>query len=156
MYLGQGVRSGLLRAPCLFTFVSHFCEPRRTSLVARDAGVDDRRPVVDAACERLDVLEALLAKPHGDVERASAVMAEDDDRLIGVKLLMRASGHVAHGDERGARKRRGGGLPRLTNIQNQGLFGLFELSGEGVGGDFGRERHDHRIPAAHPKTGAGR
>ena len=52
--------------------------------VAGDGGVDDGGPEIDAAGERLGVLEALLAEPHGDVERARAVVAEDDDGLIGV------------------------------------------------------------------------
>src|ERR1700722_18198999 len=51
--------------------------------VARNVGVDGAGPVVDAAGEGLRVLEALVAQPHGDGERTLAVMAEDDDGLVG-------------------------------------------------------------------------
>lgn len=62
----------------------------RRSLVARQGWVDGSRPMIDTSGERLGVLKALIAQPEGDVERAGAVVAVDDDWLVGVELLMRA------------------------------------------------------------------
>ncbi len=65
--------------------------------VAGDGGVDGAGPGVDASGEGLGVVEALLAEPHGYGEGALAVVAEDDDGLVGVELGVGAGGDVAHG-----------------------------------------------------------
>lgn len=70
-------------------------------LVTGDGGIDDGRPGVDASGEGLDVLETLLAQPHGDVEGAGAVVADDDDGLVGIEFVVDARGDLAHGDEDG-------------------------------------------------------
>lgn len=69
------------------------------SLVAGDGGVDGAGPVFDASGEGLGVFEALLAEPHGDGKGAGSVVAEDDDGLVGVELLVGAAGDFAHGHE---------------------------------------------------------
>ncbi len=85
-------------------------------LVAGDGGIDGAGVVVDAAGERLGVLEALVAEPHGDGEGARAVVAEDDDGLVGVELGVGAGGDLAHGDENGAGDGGGFRFPGFANV----------------------------------------
>ena len=90
------------------------------------------------------MVEALLAEPHGDVEGASAVVAEDDDGLVGVEFLVCAGGHISHGHEDGSEDGGGLGFPRFADIEQEGRGGGFELAGESVDGDF-RLKHKNRI-----------
>ncbi len=85
-------------------------------LVAGDGGVDGAGPGVDAAGEGLGVLEALVAEPHGDVEGAGTVVAEDDYLLIWVEFGVGAGGDLSHGHEE--RVGKGGGLvlPGLSYV----------------------------------------
>ena len=106
-----------------------------------------RGPVINAAGERLRVVEALVAQPHGDGERASAMMAQDDDGLVGVKLGMGARGNVAHGDAGGVGERRRRHFPRLADIQQQGRIGLLALPEVLLGRDF-RRQHEYRVQGA--------
>jgi hypothetical protein len=121
-------------------------KPPHTSCrsVTGDGGVDGCGPVVDAASEGLRVFEALLPEPHGDVEGARAVVAEDDDGLVGVELLVGAGGDVAHGHEGGAGDGGGLSLPGLADVEQKRRIGVFEALGEGVDGDF-RGEHENRI-----------
>src|SRR5438309_81976 len=73
-------------------------------LVAGNGRVDEAGPVVDAAGEGLGVVEALRAEPHGDGERTLAVVAEDDDVVVGIEFGEGARGDLAHGHEDGARE----------------------------------------------------
>lgn len=73
--------------------LSHMCS------VAGDGGVNKPGPAVDSAGERLNVVESLIAEPHRDGERPDSVMAEDDDGLVGVELLVGAGRDVAHGHQ---------------------------------------------------------
>ena len=118
----------------------------RCALVAGDGGVDRAGPLVYAAGEGLDVLEALLAEPHGDVEGAGAVMADDDGWAIVIELL-EAGGDVCHGDEGGAGDGGDVDFPRLADIEQERRGGLMALGGVGVDGDLGRKsvRHGNRI-----------
>jgi len=86
-------------------------------LVARYGGVDVARPVIDASGEGLDVLEALVAEPHGDVQGAGSVVAEDDDGLIGVKFLVSARRDLTHGHQERVGKAGGIELPWLANVE---------------------------------------
>jgi len=67
-------------------------------LVAGDGGVDEAGPGVDASGDGLDLLEALVAEPGGDRERAGSVMAENEDVLFLVEFLEGAGGNLVHGD----------------------------------------------------------
>jgi hypothetical protein len=53
-------------------------------LRARNAGIDEAGPAIDAACKGLYVLKTLVAEPHGYGEGTGAVVAQDDDGLVGV------------------------------------------------------------------------
>ncbi len=90
------------------------------------------------------MIEALLPEPHGDVEGASAVVAEDDDGLVGVELLVGAGGDVAHGHEGGAGDGGGLSLPGLADVEQKRRIGVFEALSECVDGDF-RGEHENRI-----------
>src|ERR1700677_3039302 len=70
-----------------------------TGSVAGDGGVDAAGPRVDAACEGLDLLKALIAEPHRDAEGTGAVVAENDDGGVGVEFGVGAGGDFAHGHE---------------------------------------------------------
>lgn len=110
--------------------------------VEREARVDGTRPLIDAAGERLCLLEALLAEPHGDVQGTGSVMADNDDGPIGVELRVSARGDVAHGHKGGARNGGGLCLPRLAHIEQKGRVGLLEQMGQGVDGDLWRKHLD--------------
>ena len=71
----------------------------KTRLVAGDGGIDGAGPGVDAACEGLDLLKALIAEPHRDAEGTGAVVAENDDGGVGVEFGVGAGGDFAHGYE---------------------------------------------------------
>ena len=70
------------------------------------------------------MVEALVAEPHGDAEGAGAVVAEDDDGLVGVKLGVGAGGDLAHGHEKGVGQAGGLELPGLADVQQQGRMGI--------------------------------
>lgn len=115
------------------------CCPDFASLVPGDAWVDRPRPLVDATGQRLCLVEALLPKPHGDVEGAGAVMAEDNQRLVGIELLVGSRGDFAHGHEDGARYGGKLHLPGLADVEQGWGMGLLERLGEGVDGDLWRK-----------------
>lgn len=83
------------------------------------------------------MVEALVAKPHGNAERAHSMMAEDYDMGVRVKLLMSAGCDLAHGHQERVGKAGGLKLPRLANIEQDGRIRLRALLGKGFGGDFG-------------------
>lgn len=84
--------------------------------VERNCWVDGAGPGVDAAGERLGMVEALGAEPHGDGEGALAVVAEDDDVAIGVEFGVGSGGDVSHGHQDGSRETGGLGFPRLAHV----------------------------------------
>ncbi len=57
-------------------------------LVHRHCRINLSRPAVDPATQRLRFLEALLPQPCGYVHRAHAMMANDDDVLLGIEFLL--------------------------------------------------------------------
>lgn len=85
------------------------------------------------------MVEALVAEPKGDGERALAVMAEDNDGGVGIELGVGAGGDVAHGHEEGVGELGDGELPRLTDVEEDGGGGCGAELGEGLRGDFGVE-----------------
>ena len=123
------------------------CCGETPALVAGDRRVDGAGPLVDAAGEGLDVIEALLAEPHGDVEGAGAVVAEDDGGAIGVELL-EAGGDIAHGDVGGAGDGGDLELPGFTDVEQQRGTRLMALGGVGVHGDLGRKGVGHAVRIA--------
>ena len=114
----------------------------RAWLVAGDGGVEGARDGVDAAGEGLGVVEALLAQPHGDVEGASAVVAHDDDGLVGVEFVVGTGGDLAHGHEEGVGKVGGVELPFLADVEKDRGLGLLTKLGEVLGGDFGGKHRE--------------
>jgi hypothetical protein len=68
----------------------------------------------------LGLVEALLAEPGGDGERASAVVAEDEDGGVFVELLVGAGGDFVHGDEGRGGDVGGGVLPGLADVEEEG------------------------------------
>ena len=88
--------------------------------------------MIDAAGERLDVFEALLAEPHRHVERTCTVMADDDDGGVRVEFLVCSGGNVAHRDKRGSREGCGAGFPWFADIKNDRLFRLLQMCGESI------------------------
>jgi hypothetical protein len=86
-------------------------------LVTGNGGVDGAGPFVDAAREGLDVGEVLVAEPHGDGERTLAVVAEDDDGLIGVEFGVGAGGDFAHGHQKRTGEAGKLKLDGLTDVQ---------------------------------------
>ena len=91
---------------------------------------------VDAAGDGLGFFEALVAKPGGDGERASAMMAEDEDGRFFVQLFEGASGDFVHGDEGGVGDVGGVVFPLLADVEEEWGFGLGEELLELVYGDF--------------------
>ncbi len=94
--------------------------------------------MVDAAGEGLGVVEALVAEPHGNRERPGAVMAEDDDGLVGVELGVGAAGDFAHGDEGGAGELGGCEFPGLADIEEKWGVRFGAAFEEVVDGNFRR------------------
>ena len=87
----------------------------------------------------LGFLEALLAEPHGDVQRAGSVVADDDDRFVGIQFGVGAGGDVAHGHQQGVLDAGRVELPLLANVYEDGGVGLAAEGGEGLGRDLRRK-----------------
>ena len=125
----------------------------RFALVSGNAGVDGAGPLIDAAGEGLDVLEALLAEPHGDIERACAMVAENDGGLGGVEFL-EARWDIAHGNV--SRAGDGGDLelPSFADVKEQGWGWLAAGGGEAIDRDFGWKcvGHEPRIAGTGRKS----
>ena len=81
------------------------------------------------------MVEALFAEPHGYGEGALAVVAEDDDGLVGVELSVGAGGDVAHGHGDAA-EAGFGEFPGFANVEQEGWLRLAALLEVGFGGDF--------------------
>ena len=77
-------------------------------------------PGVDAAGDGLGFVEALAAKPVGYGEGAGAVVADDEDGLFFVELLVGAAGDLVHGDDDAGLDVRGLKLPGLANVEEEG------------------------------------
>lgn len=108
----------------------------RKWLVERDGLIDAAGPGVYAAGERLGVLEALVAEPHGDGKRTLSVMTEDDDGLVGIEFGVGAGGDVPHGHQERSGKAGGLGLPGLSDIEQNGGLGGIALLQIGLGGNL--------------------
>jgi hypothetical protein len=104
-------------------------------LIARDAGVDFARPGFYAAGDGLRCVESLLAQPVGDAERTRAVMAQDEQAVVGVQFLVRARRYVAHRHQQAVFYMRGFVFPRLADIY-QLDFAFFEEDLCVLDGDF--------------------
>jgi hypothetical protein len=112
-------------------------EHRLVGLIAGDRGVDGAGEGVDAAGEGLSALEALGAEPHGDRERALAMVAKDDDVGVGVELGVGTGGDFAHRHQEGVGEVGRLEFPGLANVEEDGWFGGGSEGQEGLGGDFG-------------------
>ena len=118
-------------------------EGRARVLVPGDGGVDLAGPGVDAAGDGLGFVEALVAEPGRDGERARAVVAKDEDGVFFVELFEGAGGDLVHGDEGGGFDAGGVVFPGLADVEQERSFGRGE-EGLGLGyGDF--EVHGVRI-----------
>lgn len=81
------------------------------------------------------MVETLVAKPHGNAERAYSMVAKDDDVGVGVEFLVSAGGDFTHGHKKRVRKAGGLKLPGFADIEQHRGIGLSAL----VGKDFGRD-----------------
>jgi len=90
------------------------------------------------------MVKTLISKPHCDGEGTGAVVADDDDFLVGVELLVGPGGYVAHGHKDGAGQAGESGFPWLANVEQQGSVRTVALEGKNLRGDFGF-KHDVRI-----------
>ena len=88
--------------------------------------------------------KTLIPEPHGYGEGTDAVVAQDDDRLVGVQLLVRAEWYVCHGHQDGAGKAGEVGLPGLANVEQQGGVWTLALKSKDLSRDFGF-KHGVRI-----------
>ncbi len=86
-------------------------------LIEWDGWINGAGPLVDAAGEGLDVVEALAAQPHGDRKRAGTVMAEDDGRLVGVEFSVGTGCNLAHGNANGPGDACRLDLPGIANVE---------------------------------------
>jgi hypothetical protein len=105
-------------------------------LVARHCGIDGSGPGVDASGERLGVIEALVAEPHGYAQRTGSVVADDDDGCIRVEFLVGAGCYFAHGHEEGIGQVGSLELPWLADVQEKRGVGLLTSVGERLDGDL--------------------
>ena len=105
-------------------------------LVTRHRGVNFARPGFDAAGGRLGMVEALATKPHGDVERACAMVAEDDEGSVAIELSVSTARDVAHRHEEGVGQVGGVVLPLFAHVEHGGRLGLAAQCGEFGRGDF--------------------
>jgi hypothetical protein len=90
------------------------------------------------------VFKALVAQPHGDAEGTGAVVAHDDDGLIGIEFLVGSGGDLAHGHQEGILEVGRVEFPGFTDIEKERGIGLEALFEEGLGSDF---RVKHSSPA---------
>lgn len=120
--------------------------------VAGDGGVDGAGPGVDTAGEGLGVVEALVAEPHGDGERALSVVAEDDDGPIRIEFGVGARGNLAHRHQKRVREAGDLELNRLADIEEKRRVSLIAKLEVGLGSDFqvrcGRVGHEFKDNAA--------
>lgn len=70
-------------------------------------------------------------------------MAEDEDVRVFVELMVGAAGYLVHGDEGAAFDVRGGVLPGLAHVEEEGRLFRGEVGVELVDGDF--EVHALRV-----------
>jgi len=115
--------------------------PRR--LVHRHGSVDQSGPPINAAKQRLRVFEALLAQPMGDIGGADAVMANDDNVVVGIEFAVGAGRDFRHWQGHAASDVRKLKFPRLAHIEEaEGKF-LVELGLELFRGNL--EFHDGMV-----------
>jgi len=89
------------------------------TLVSRDAGVDLAGPGVDAAGDRLSLVETLLAQPVRYGERAGTVVAEHEDGRLFIEFLVRAARYLIHGKEGAGFDVRGLVLPWFPDVEEK-------------------------------------
>jgi hypothetical protein len=104
----------------LFAEIQNVCQ-RGTALIPRHCWIDLIRPRVDAAGYGLACVEALLAQPVGYAQRARSVVAEDEQAIVGVELLVGARGYISHGHEQAAVNLGGCEFPGLTHVDQFAL-----------------------------------
>ena len=119
-----------------------------SALVTGDCGVYGGGPGVDAACQGLHALKVLLAEPHSDGEGTRAMVAEDDDVLVGIEFGVGSRRDFSQGHEERIGKAGGLELPRLAYVEEERSIGLSTKLEEVLGGDFWIE-HGYKDIAAH-------
>ena len=92
------------------------------------------------------MFETLIAEPLGHAEGPHAVVAEDDEVLVGVEFLIGAGGNVAHGHGDAAGDMGGLEFPWFAHIDEAGLVIAEKRCGVG-GGDFVVEHEFSLEPA---------
>ena len=87
--------------------------------VAGNGRIDLARPGIDAAGNRLRLIEALLPQPRGDRKRAGTMVAQNQDGRLIVEFRVSAGGDLVHGDKRARLNVSGLMLPGLAHIEQQ-------------------------------------
>jgi hypothetical protein len=62
------------------------------------------------------MFKSLVAKPHGDGEGTSPMVAKNDDGLVGIEFLVSAGWDVSHRHQNGLRKGGGADFPRFPDV----------------------------------------
>ena len=73
------------------------CHAQQNYSVNWHASIDQPRPTINPSAQRLGVFKSLLPQPMRHVGRAHAVMADDDDMLLGIEFPVGASRDIGHG-----------------------------------------------------------
>src|SRR5262249_9729214 len=103
------------------------------SRVGRYLGIDSARPGIDTSAHRLNVLEPLLAQPMRHIQRANAMMTNDNYVLIGIKFLMRARWNFAHRNIGASVDSCSLVFPRFAHIEQSKFIPARELFFDSVG-----------------------
>ena len=104
--------------------------------VARDSRIDVAGPGVNAPGNRLCLLKPLIPQPNRDRHRPCAMVAENKDGRIFIKLFERTSGDLIHWDEHRAVDVGCVVLPRLADVEQEGWCGTGKVLFELIDGDF--------------------
>jgi predicted nucleic acid-binding protein len=91
------------------------------NLIPRHCRVHVARPGIDPAPQRLRLLKALIAQPVRHIQRPYTVMADDDDALLRIELVVGPRRDFAHRHRMSAGKAGGRRLPGLPHIQQERL-----------------------------------
>lgn len=79
--------------------LSNFC-PKSFALVSGYLRINIAGPGVDSASHGLCSIKALLSEPVCHTQRSCSVVAQDEQALVRIKLLMRPRRDITHGNQR--------------------------------------------------------
>jgi hypothetical protein len=115
------------------------------------------RPRLDPAGNRLAGIEPLLPQPVGHAQTACAVVAQNQQPVVRIKLLMRPGRNFAHRNQHAALNMGSLVLPRLAHIDQPDILplfgsfpGIFQHQRSILGGNF-VVVHTVRIPCSNPR-----